>query len=171
MLPYINFIVLYTCYVIIIRIRNIVRFIPFSKLIKYVYDNTNLREFNIGLLDFSKKVLCVSNNGNFQKKFKDKLLAETAITDVIDDFENINIDEKKNENIIYKKISEDLSVKDFINKDYVIINLLNPSVYELKYIYDLLFFYILYDDYVKLQKKYKTLLVDTKDCIIYNINC
>ena len=161
---YFNFLVVYCVYYSFIKIKKISSYLPFVHIIKYFSNmvTSKLTIYDTTRLNSSSKIFCISQNDVFIKNFRENIQIVTKKTE---DFEEISIEENCNLKI-YKSINT-ITIEKILNNDIIVVNLTNPTIYELKHIHNLIFFYIPFEEYKSLQEKYKTIIVDVKTCMLY----
>ncbi len=164
MLSYLNFLIVYAVYFSIIRVKNALSWIPVSYLLA---SKPKLSDFDFSKIKPFVNILCLCSS-EFNNKIKQKIQAELHTSNSVDDFEKINIELNENN---YRQISSvfGISQREIFFNDYIIISLPNATPYELKYIHNLLFFFLTFDEYRTLQKRYEAIVVETSNCCIYAI--
>lgn len=158
------YILIYILYFIIFQSIGSVKTIGLTVL--SLIPKRTLKEFDFSKISKTSKIICLGTL-DFNKKFKEKIKAELHTIDTADDFENINVTDED-----YTSIDSIFSIsqKDTVTSDYIIINLVKPTVYEIKYLHETLFFYLPFSEFKKLLIRYKTIVLEINNCELYTLS-
>ena len=174
---YLNFIAFYLVYNVLITVKNVTHPLQLLKMgfQSLRINNTKLKKLH-QINVKNEKILFISKTKDSQLIKKIESIIELKIeSEKIDDFENIimspsnfqfSLENSKNFNYINSK---EFTQQDTLDKDFIIIYNNNSNLYEQRYIYSILFFYIDFEIYKKMVKDNEFIIINTKSMELFTI--